>query len=121
MGRPYNALGPDLPPGADEVRFSPDGTLVAVGGNAPALVDARTHRLLAGLRIAKDRYVSALRFSPDGRTLFAVLGFSTLTTIPAPASSVSTRAPAAHWAPSGSSLAGRSTSSSWSPTMVGEW
>jgi WD40 repeat protein len=76
VGQPYNALRPELAPGSDDVRFSPDGTLVAVGGNAPAVVDARTHRLLAGLRIAKDRYVSALRFSPDGRTLFAVVGFS---------------------------------------------
>ena len=76
VGQPYNALGPELLPGSDDVRFSPDGTRVAVGGNAPAVVDARTHRLLAGLRIATDRYVSALRFSPDGRTLFAVVGFT---------------------------------------------
>jgi WD40 repeat protein/DNA-binding SARP family transcriptional activator len=76
VGKPYAALGPDLFAGSDNVRFSPDGTRVAVGGNAPAVVDARTHRLLSGLRIAKDRYVAALRFSPDGRTVFAVVGFS---------------------------------------------
>jgi WD40 repeat protein len=76
VGQPYAALGPELIPGSDDVRFSPDGALVAVGGNAPAVVHARTHSLLSGLRIRKDRYVSAVRFSPDGRTLFAVLGFS---------------------------------------------
>jgi WD40 repeat protein len=58
------------------MEISPDGTLVAVGGTAPAVLDTRTHRLLAGLRIGKDRYVSSPRFSPDGRTLFAVVRFA---------------------------------------------
>jgi WD40 repeat protein/DNA-binding SARP family transcriptional activator len=75
VGAPYPALGPELDPAADAVRFSPDGTRVAVGGSAAAVVDARTHQLLHGLRMRKDRYVSALRFSPDGRTLFAILAF----------------------------------------------
>jgi WD40 repeat protein len=70
--QPYTAVGAGL----IAVTFSPDGTLVAVGGTAPAVLDARTHRLLAGLRIGKDRYVSSPRFSPDGRTLFAVVRFT---------------------------------------------
>jgi WD40 repeat protein len=53
-----------------------------VGGNAPAVVDARSHRLLSGLRIRKDSYVSAIRFSPDSRSLFAVLTFSDQTNSP---------------------------------------
>jgi WD40 repeat protein len=76
MAPPYTALGhegTDDPQSFDDVRFSPNGLRVAVGGEAPAVVDARTHRLLTGLRIGKSRYVSALRFSPDGRTLFAVV------------------------------------------------
>ena len=45
----------------DDVRFSPDGSRVAVGGSAPAIVDARSHRLLAGLRPASSpRLLSAL-------------------------------------------------------------
>jgi WD40 repeat protein/DNA-binding SARP family transcriptional activator len=75
VGPPYAALGANLIPGTDDVSFSPDGTRVAAGGNAPAVVDARTHRLLSGLRIPKDRDVATVRFSPDGRTLFAVLAF----------------------------------------------
>jgi WD40 repeat protein/DNA-binding SARP family transcriptional activator len=74
IGQPYIALGvPDE--SVDDVQFSPDGARVAVGGQAPAVLDAHTHRLITGLRIRKDRVVSSLRFSPDGRTLFAVLGF----------------------------------------------
>ena len=40
-------------------------------------MDARTHRVLARLRIQPDRFIYALRFSPDGRTLFAVVAFRT--------------------------------------------
>ena len=78
--------------------FSPDGTRVAVGGSAPAVVDARTHRLLSGLRIGQDRYISAIRFSPDGRTLFAVLAFHAVALLSR--SGASTRAPAEHLAAS---------------------
>ena len=56
-----------------DVRFSPDGSLLAVGGGEPIVMDARTRRVLAGLRIGRDRILYALRFSPDGRTLFAAL------------------------------------------------
>ena len=56
-----------------EVRFSPDGSRVAVGGGEPVVLDARTHRVLAPLRIERDRIMYAMRFSPDGRTLFAAI------------------------------------------------
>jgi WD40 repeat protein/DNA-binding SARP family transcriptional activator len=69
-GPPYTALGPL---GAGGVDFSPDGRRVAVGGNTLAVLEARTHRLLRELRIGPDSYVAALRFSPDGRTVLAVL------------------------------------------------
>jgi WD40 repeat protein len=60
----------------DDVRFSPDGSRIAVGGMAPAILDARTHRTFAGLAIERDQVVFALRYSPDGRTLFAITGWS---------------------------------------------
>ena len=56
-----------------DVRFSPDGSRVAVGGGEPVVLDARTHRVLARLRIGRDRIMYAMRFSPDGRTLFAAI------------------------------------------------
>ena len=60
----------------DHVRYSPDGSRIAVGGGRPVVLDARTHRRLARLRMPPDplgRIVTALRFSPDGRSLFAVI------------------------------------------------
>ncbi len=77
VGPSYAALGHQFFDGAvpyDDVRFSPDGSRIAVGGDAPAVVDARSHRLVTGLKVRRDRLVYALRFSPDGRTVFAVLG-----------------------------------------------
>jgi WD40 repeat protein/DNA-binding SARP family transcriptional activator len=56
-----------------DVRFSPDGSRVAVGGGEPVVLDARTHRVLAPLRIGRDRIMYAMRFSPDGRTLYAAI------------------------------------------------
>jgi WD40 repeat protein len=60
----------------DQLRYSPDGSRIAVGGCAPAILDATTHRALAHLQIGSDRFgrfVYGLRFSPDGRTLYAVV------------------------------------------------
>ncbi|HEY6888827.1 MAG TPA: WD40 repeat domain-containing protein, partial [Solirubrobacter sp.] len=57
----------------DHLKFSPDGSRLAVGGCASVLIDAHTHRVLARLRVP-DGFIYALRFSPDGRTLFAVIG-----------------------------------------------
>jgi len=59
-----------------EVRFSPDGTRVAVGGGEPVVLDARSHRVLATLRIGRDRTMYAVRFSPDGRTLSAAIALA---------------------------------------------
>jgi DNA-binding SARP family transcriptional activator/WD40 repeat protein len=58
-----------------DVRFSPDGSRVAVGGGEPVVLDARTHRVLAPLRMGRDRerIMYAMRFSPDGRTLYAAM------------------------------------------------
>ncbi|MDA0158851.1 AAA family ATPase [Solirubrobacter ginsenosidimutans] len=57
----------------DHLRFSPDGSRLAVGGCSPVILDARTHRVLARLRVP-DEFIYTLRFSPDGRTLFAAVG-----------------------------------------------
>ena len=60
----------------DQLRYSPDGSRIAVGACAPAILDATTHRVLAHLQIGSDRFgrlVSGLRFSPDGRTLYAAV------------------------------------------------
>jgi WD40 repeat protein/DNA-binding SARP family transcriptional activator len=56
----------------DHLRFSPDGSRLAVGGCHPVILDAHTHRVLAPLRVG-DRFIYALRFSLDGRTLFAAI------------------------------------------------
>ena len=75
----------------DHLQFSPDGSRLAVGGGEPVVLDARTRRVLARLRVGTDRFIYALRFSPDGRTLFAAVGLPPDGATP---SSASTRAPA---------------------------
>ena len=66
----------------DHLRFSPDGSRLAVGGGAPVVVDARTRRVLARLALGDDTFVYALRFSPDGRTLFTAVAVpSTFTSV----------------------------------------
>ncbi|WP_028066982.1 nSTAND1 domain-containing NTPase [Solirubrobacter soli] len=57
----------------DHLRFSPDGSRLAVGGCEPQILDAHTHRELAPLPIGNE-FIYQLRFSPDGRTLYAALG-----------------------------------------------
>ena len=57
----------------DHVRFSPDGSRLAVGGGEPMVLDARTHRVLVRLRFTHDGFIYAMHFSPDGRTLFAAV------------------------------------------------
>jgi DNA-binding SARP family transcriptional activator/WD40 repeat protein len=56
-----------------DVRFSPDGSLVAVAGSSPVVLDARTHRVLARLRIGTGRIMYTVRFSPSGRALSAAI------------------------------------------------
>ena len=56
-----------------EVRFSPNGSRVAVGGGKPVILDARTHRALSSLRVGRGRVMYAMRFSPDGRRLIAAI------------------------------------------------
>jgi WD40 repeat protein/DNA-binding SARP family transcriptional activator/energy-coupling factor transporter ATP-binding protein EcfA2 len=56
-----------------EVRFSPDGSRLAVGGAEPVLLDARSNRVLTRLRTGRGRIMYALRFAPDGRTLLAAM------------------------------------------------
>jgi WD40 repeat protein/DNA-binding SARP family transcriptional activator len=59
----------------DHLRFSPDGSRLAVGGAEPVVLDARTHRVVAPLRFEHGgfRFIYAVCFSPDGRTLFAAI------------------------------------------------
>ena len=55
------------------MHFSPDGTRIAVGGEFPVVVDARTHRVVTRLDIGENVFAYALRFAPDGRTVLAVV------------------------------------------------
>jgi WD40 repeat protein len=57
--------------GLDTLRFSDDGSLLAVGGQEPVILDARTLRVRTHLLVGS--YVLRLRFSHDGQTLFAAL------------------------------------------------
>jgi WD40 repeat protein/DNA-binding SARP family transcriptional activator len=58
--------------GPDDVRFSDDGSMIAVGGSDQQILDARTQRVVSTLRTSED-VISGMRFSPDGRTLFALV------------------------------------------------
>jgi WD40 repeat protein/DNA-binding SARP family transcriptional activator len=64
----------------DHLQYSPDGLRIAVGGCHPVMLDAATHQVQARLQMGSDRrggrIVSALRFSPDGGTLYAAAGFA---------------------------------------------
>jgi WD40 repeat protein/DNA-binding SARP family transcriptional activator len=53
------------------LRFSPDGERIAVGLHEPVILDARTRRVLVRLRLSARHPVHALRFSGDGRSVFA--------------------------------------------------
>jgi WD40 repeat protein len=75
-----------------ELSYSPDGTRLAVAhavapgdpytarpiGIAVAVLDARSHRTVARLRLPLEQPITGLRFSSDGRTL----GIMTLTAFP---------------------------------------
>jgi WD40 repeat protein len=56
----------------EPLAYSPDGRQLVVGGTAPAVLDARRHALRTGLRLPADRFVMGVRYSPDGRTIYAV-------------------------------------------------
>jgi WD40 repeat protein/DNA-binding SARP family transcriptional activator/energy-coupling factor transporter ATP-binding protein EcfA2 len=68
--RPQTLPGPVA---ADGVRFSNDGSRIAVGGEQPVVLDARTRRVLARLPLHDVHVSHDLRFSADGRTLFALM------------------------------------------------
>ena len=58
--------------GFDGLRFSNDGARLAVGGTQPVVLDAHTGRVLA--RVPNEHgFIHSLRFSADGRTLFAAI------------------------------------------------
>ncbi|HET8759296.1 MAG TPA: WD40 repeat domain-containing protein, partial [Solirubrobacteraceae bacterium] len=58
--------------GPDDVRFSPDGTRLSVGGTQPVVLEARSARVAAAVPPTEGVLYGA-RFSPDGRTLYAVV------------------------------------------------
>ena len=59
----------------DAIRFSPDGTRLAIGGDQPVILDTRTHRVLMRLGNFEGSWIYGLRFSADGRTLFAAVHY----------------------------------------------
>jgi WD40 repeat protein/DNA-binding SARP family transcriptional activator len=63
----------------DHLQYSPDGSRIAVGACKPVILNATTHRVQARLQIGSDRLgrlVYGLRFSPDGRTLYAAVALT---------------------------------------------
>ena len=75
VGRPQTVTGLFHGAGGRHVvlRYSDDGSRLAVGGHAPVILDARTHRVVAQLPSVEYRNIYGLRFSADGRTLFAAI------------------------------------------------
>ena len=69
LARPQELPGMIFDP---TLSFDRDGTRLAVSGTQPVVIDARTHRVTTRLRTSA--VVTQLRFSTDGRTLFAVVG-----------------------------------------------
>ena len=60
----------------DQLRFSPDGSRLAVGGCKPVVLDAATHRVLARLQIGSDRTSSTPCASrPTGARSSPSVGF----------------------------------------------
>jgi DNA-binding SARP family transcriptional activator/WD40 repeat protein/energy-coupling factor transporter ATP-binding protein EcfA2 len=55
------------------LRFSDDGSRLAVAADPSIIMDARTHRVLARLRTIPGRLTYGLSFSPDGHTLYAAI------------------------------------------------
>ncbi len=54
----------------DVLRFSADGTRLAVGGAQPAVLDVRTRKVVMR-KLDDGRYFYAVQFAPDGRSLLA--------------------------------------------------
>jgi WD40 repeat protein/DNA-binding SARP family transcriptional activator len=61
------------PVGVDLVQFSPDGSRLAVGGDQPGLIEPGKPGAVHRLDTFEGQYVYRLRFSADGRTLFAAV------------------------------------------------
>jgi WD40 repeat protein/DNA-binding SARP family transcriptional activator len=57
--------------GPRDVRFSGDGSRLAIGGYAARIYDARTLHVITQLKT--EQLVYSVQFSPDGRSLFAVI------------------------------------------------
>ena len=77
LGRPQTIVsaGGDPDGSGPDVRFSADGSMLAVGGEQPVVLDSQNHRVLARPQLHPNvgQFASRVRFSPDGRTLFAAL------------------------------------------------
>jgi WD40 repeat protein/DNA-binding SARP family transcriptional activator len=69
----HTGLLTNTAPSLDHLRFSPDGSRLAVGGGEPVVLDAQTHRVLARLRTGPGQIIYGLRYSPDARTLYAAV------------------------------------------------
>jgi DNA-binding SARP family transcriptional activator/WD40 repeat protein len=62
------------PSGGDTVSFSDDGSLLAIGGSMPVILDVSSRRSVASLNPSREpRFVSGVQFSADGREIVATI------------------------------------------------
>src|SRR5215217_5637449 len=61
------------PVAIDVVSFSDDGSLLAVAGSQPVVLDAATRRVVTSFPVSQSRYITSVQFSADRRAIIATI------------------------------------------------